>query len=53
MKAILFVLIRSFELELAVDPNDIKVRTAAVQRPALKSEPESTAQLPVIVKRAS
>ncbi|KAL1757846.1 cytochrome P450 [Schizophyllum commune] len=50
MKAILFVLIRLFDFELAVDPNDIKVRTAAVQRPALKSEPENTAQLPVIVK---
>ncbi|KAL1680994.1 cytochrome P450 [Schizophyllum commune] len=50
MKSILFILVRSFEFELAVDPDDIKVRTAAVQRPALKSEPENTAQLPVIVK---
>ncbi|KAL1691578.1 cytochrome P450 [Schizophyllum commune] len=52
IKAILFVLVRSFEFELAVDPSDIKVRTAAVQRPALKSEPQSTAQLPVIVRKA-
>ncbi|KAL1726664.1 cytochrome P450 [Schizophyllum commune] len=51
IKAILFVLVRSFEFELAVDPSDIKVRTAAVQRPALKSEPQSTAQLPVTVRK--
>ncbi|KAI5899118.1 cytochrome P450 [Schizophyllum commune H4-8] len=53
IKAILFVLVRSFEFELAVDPSDIKVRTAAVQRPALKSEPEGSAQLPVFVRLAS
>ncbi|KAL1716783.1 cytochrome P450 [Schizophyllum commune] len=53
MKAILFVLVRSFEFELAVDPSDVKVRTAAVQRPALKSEPENTAQLPVLIRLAS
>ncbi|KAL1746495.1 cytochrome P450 [Schizophyllum fasciatum] len=53
MKAILFVLVRSFEFELAVDPQDIKVRNSVVQRPALKSEPDNQAQLPVRIRLAS
>ncbi|TRM55491.1 cytochrome P450 [Schizophyllum amplum] len=53
MKALLFVLVRAFEFELGVSPEDIKVRASVVQRPALKSEPQSTAQLPIIVRRAA
>ncbi|KAL1746509.1 cytochrome P450 [Schizophyllum fasciatum] len=52
MKALLFVLVRAFEFELAVPASDIKVRASVVQRPALLSMPEATAQLPIIIRPA-
>ncbi|KAI0768260.1 cytochrome P450 [Trametes elegans] len=51
MKALLFVLIRAFEFELAVPPEDIMKKTAVVQRPLLRSAPERGNQLPLLVRR--
>ena len=51
MKALLFVLIRAFEFELAVPPEDIMKKTTVVQRPLLRSAPEQGNQLPLLVKR--
>ncbi|KAL1716765.1 cytochrome P450 [Schizophyllum commune] len=53
MKALLFILVRAFEFELAVPVDDLKVRASVVQRPALISQPEATAQLPIIIRPAA
>ncbi|KAI5899133.1 cytochrome P450 [Schizophyllum commune H4-8] len=53
MKALLFILVRAFEFELAVPVDDLKVRASVVQRPALISQPEATAQLPIIIRSAA
>ena len=53
MKALLFTLVRAFEFELAVPVDDLKVRASVVQRPALISQPEATAQLPIVIRPAA
>jgi len=50
MKALIFTLVRAFEFELAVAPEDITTRALVVQRPVVKSEKEKGAQLPLLVK---
>ncbi|KAE9397676.1 cytochrome P450 [Gymnopus androsaceus JB14] len=50
MKALLFVLVRAFEFDLAVPKEDIISKTSIVQRPHLKSEPEKGSQLPLYIK---
>ncbi|KAJ7857550.1 cytochrome P450 [Mycena leptocephala] len=50
MKALLFTLVRAFELELAVPAADIGKKRAVVQRPIVRSEPESGNQLPLLIK---
>lgn len=52
MKALLFVLIRAFEFQLAVPPAKItsSVRTM-IQRPVVCDEVEKHSQLPMLVKR--
>lgn len=50
MKAILFTLVRSFEFELAVSPEEITRRTPTVTRPEVKSEPQKGGQLPMIIR---
>ena len=50
MKALLFMLVRSFEYELAVPVDDIIKRSGIVQRPLLKSQMEKGNQMPLIVK---
>lgn len=52
MKALLFSLIRSFEFELAVSPDQVIQRASIVTRPALRSEPEKGFQLPMRIRRA-
>ncbi|KAF6758748.1 hypothetical protein DFP72DRAFT_807676 [Ephemerocybe angulata] len=41
MKALLFVLIRAFEFELAVPVEDIGDRSAVVQKPFLRFQPNA------------
>ncbi|KAJ4473121.1 cytochrome P450 [Lentinula aciculospora] len=50
MKALLFVLVREFEFELAVPREEIIKKTMIVQRPRVKSEPEGGTQLPLLVR---
>ena len=50
MKAILYTLVRAFEFELAVPAADVKKRSAIVQRPMLKSDPEGGSQMPLLVR---
>ncbi|KAI0357859.1 cytochrome P450 [Trametes cingulata] len=51
MKALIFTLVRAFEFELAVPPQDIQKKTSIVQRPLLRSAPEKGSQMPLLVKR--
>jgi hypothetical protein len=50
MKATLFTLIRAFEFQLAVSPDEIKKKISIVQRPALASDPDGKNQMPLFVK---
>ena len=52
MKALLFSLIRAFEFELAVPPEDIakKKSVVVVQRPVVLSDPQGGNQMPLILK---
>ncbi|CDO71513.1 hypothetical protein BN946_scf184910.g12 [Trametes cinnabarina] len=51
MKALIFTLVRAFEFDLAVAPEDIQKKTSIVQRPLLRSAPEAGNQLPLLVKK--
>ncbi|KAI0634026.1 cytochrome P450 [Trametes polyzona] len=51
MKALIFVLVRTFEFALAVSPEEVQAKTSVVQRPVLRSTPEQGNQLPMLVKR--
>ena len=50
MKALLFVLIRSFEFGLAVDPALIHKKRGAVARPFVSTEENVGDQMPLLVK---
>jgi hypothetical protein len=50
MKALLFYLIRAFEFDLAVDPDDIIRKGSVVSRPMVKQEVEKGAQMPLIIR---
>ena len=50
MKALLFVLIRSFEFRLAVDPVLIQKKRGAVARPFVLTEENVGDQMPLLVK---
>ncbi|KAI0779889.1 cytochrome P450 [Fomes fomentarius] len=50
MKALVYTLVRNFEFEFAVPAEDIKASGTFIQRPALRSEPEKGAQLPLLIR---
>lgn len=50
MKALIFTLVRAFEFELGVAPEEIGKRRSVVTRPYLKSEAENGNQMPLIIK---
>jgi hypothetical protein len=50
MKALLFVLVRAFEFELAVPVAEIQKRTSVVTRPVVASEIEKGNQLPLLIR---
>ncbi|KAJ7125383.1 cytochrome P450 [Mycena epipterygia] len=50
MKALLFILIRAFEFEMAVQEGGIGSTCTPVQQPVVQSEPEKGSQLPLIVR---
>ena len=49
MKALLFTLVRAFEFELAVHPENVTKRIAIVQRPFILNEKDQN-QMPLIIK---
>ena len=51
MKALLFTLVRAFEFELAVKPEDVAKKTSIVVRPLILSEVQNGSQMPMLVKR--
>ena len=50
MKALLFTLVRAFEFELAVPPEDIGKKTGLVQRPVVLSDQAGGNQMPLLLK---
>ena len=54
MKALLFTLVRAFEFDLAVTSKDILKKSTAIaqglQRPVLATDPNSTRQMPLLIK---
>ena len=50
MKVLLFTLIRAFEFQAAVAPEDVKKVFIIVTRPILESESEKGNQLPMLIK---
>jgi len=50
MKALLFILVRAFEFDLAVPKEDIFGRTAVVKRPYVKTQLGAESQLPLFIK---
>ncbi|OBZ67966.1 Alkane hydroxylase MAH1 [Grifola frondosa] len=50
MKALVFTLVRAFEYELAVPPEEVTKKTSLVQRPFLRSELDKGNQMPLLVK---
>ncbi|KAJ7775995.1 cytochrome P450 [Mycena maculata] len=51
MKSLIYTLVRNFEFQLAVAPDEICTSKTAVQRPMLVAEPEKGMQLPMLVRR--
>ncbi|KAF8913432.1 hypothetical protein CPB85DRAFT_1219662, partial [Mucidula mucida] len=49
-KAIVFTLMRAFEVELAVPHGDIAKKTSVVQRPYLRNNAAAGNQLPIIIR---
>ncbi|KAI0044004.1 cytochrome P450 [Auriscalpium vulgare] len=50
MKALIFTIVRAFEIELAVTPDDIVKRTRVVARPGIGSNPSAGSTLPVLLR---
>jgi len=52
-KALLFTLIRAFEIDLAVSPKDLGSRPTDIQRPILLTDPNNSNQMPLLVRPVS
>ncbi|KAJ7141917.1 cytochrome P450 [Mycena crocata] len=50
MKAMLFTLLRDFEFELAISPEDVGRRNNIVGRPYIASDPGSGSRLPMLIR---
>jgi hypothetical protein len=50
MKAIIFTLVRAFDIDLGVSPDDVLQKTETTTKPVLKSDPERVNQLPLIIR---
>ena len=50
MKVLLFTLVRAFEFELGVRPEDLMKSTMIVQRPVVKYEQSKGTQLPLKIR---
>jgi hypothetical protein len=49
-KAIIFAIIRTFKVDLAIQPDDIVRRTAVVGRPAIDGKAFGGVQLPLLIR---
>ena len=52
-KALLFTLIRAFEIDLAVSPKDLGSRATGIQRPILLTDPDNSNKMPLLVRPVS
>ena len=52
-KALLFTLIRAFEIDLAVSPKDIGLKPTSIRRPILLRDPNNSNQMPLLVRPVS
>ena len=52
-KALLFTLIRAFEIDLAVSPKDIGLKHTGIRRPILLTDPNDSNQMPLLVRPVS
>ena len=52
-KALLFTLIRAFEIDLAVSPEDLGKRATSIQRPILLTDPNNSNKMPLLVRPVS
>ncbi|CDO75872.1 hypothetical protein BN946_scf184672.g5 [Trametes cinnabarina] len=50
LKTAIFTLVRAFDFELAADPKDVTRLGIIDQRPALKSQPKTGAQMPMLIR---
>ncbi|KAF4615508.1 hypothetical protein D9613_003356 [Agrocybe pediades] len=50
MKALLFTLIRAFEIDLAVPPENVRGTMGLVRRPMVTSDPVNPNQLPIVIR---
>ncbi|KAL7285787.1 hypothetical protein ACG7TL_000896 [Trametes sanguinea] len=50
LRALMFILVRAFEFELAVKPDDVTAVGMFTQRPAVRSEAAKGAQMPLIIR---
>ena len=54
MKALLFMLIRTFEIDLAVSPKDVGSRSpTGITRPILLTDPDNPIEMPILVRPVS
>jgi hypothetical protein len=53
IKALLFTLVRTFEFELAMEPEDIIRKSGIVGRPFIASNPSAGPQLPLLIRLAN
>ncbi|KAH9965553.1 cytochrome P450 [Lactifluus volemus] len=53
IKALIFTLVRAFEFELALSPDDIVRRSGIVGRPTVASNPTAGPQMPLIIRPAN
>ena len=53
IKALLFMLIRAFEIDLAVSPKDVGSRSVGILRPTLLTDSKNSNQMPILVRPVS
>ena len=52
-KALLFTLIRAFEIDLAISPKDLGSSPTSIRRPILLTDPNKSNQMPLLVRPVS
>jgi hypothetical protein len=47
------MLVRAFEIDLAVSPKDLGAKATGIQRPILLTDPKNSNQMPILVRPVS